>query len=64
MSKTVPVTDPIEKESIIRAILKNTSEKRAVQHQLNKLNELIKGNGIVTMDNYIAYLVSGDILKL
>ncbi|NCP76981.1 hypothetical protein GW830_02465 [bacterium] len=64
MSKTVPVTDPVEKESIIRAILVNTSEKRAVQHQLNKLNELIKGNGIVTMDNYIAYLVSGDILKL
>ncbi|MDD2892140.1 MAG: hypothetical protein PHQ95_04190 [Candidatus Gracilibacteria bacterium] len=61
MSKTALVTDPAQKESIIRAILANTSEKKAVQYQLDKLNSLIQGKGVVTMDAYISYLISGDI---
>lgn len=64
MGKTELVKTSTEKEAILRVIRNNTTESKGLGAHLAGLNTFLAGKATVNMDQYIAYLASGDITKL
>lgn len=63
-SKTATVSDVALKSQIVEATLKSTVDSMGIKGQVAKLNAFLGAKGVVTLEQYKAYLVSGDIAKL
>ncbi len=63
-SKTVLIDDEAGRSQIFDATLKTTVETKGILAQVAKLNTYLGARGAVTVEQYKAYLVSGDVSKL